>query len=274
MKTAQLCDKYLAEYAPRKKSAGNDAWLVAKYVRPELGDMLVINVKYAHVDRLHQKLKKTPFAANRCLSLLSIMFKLAERWELRERGTNPCIGIERFKEPKRKRYTSEDEARAVLTALNARWDKYPLEVALILLELYTGARPGELKNIEWSWIHGTRVELPDSKTGEGTIFLNPQALAVVSRLPQARRWVIGPDVNARYVWASVLDDTGIKDLRMYDLRHSYASFGLQAKQSLGEIGSILRHTTPATTHRYVHLSPAHGQRVTDEIGAHMKTIGL
>lgn len=248
-----LCERYLAEHGRHKKTAAGDAWMIKKYILPEFEDLRAADVRFAHIANLHRRLKAKPYLANRLLSLLSKMFHLAELWEMRPSGSNPCQHVTRYAEKKRKRYLSALEARAVMTAVEARFDKHPLECGLLLLELLTGARPSELKTATWSMIQGDRLEHDDTKTGQRTIYLSPQALAVLARIPRCREWIIGPDVNARYVWASVLGDTKLLNLHMYDLRHAFASFGLAAGFSLPQIGGLLGHSSPATTARYAHL---------------------
>lgn len=261
-----LCDRYLDEYAGSKKTAAGDRWMIEKYIRPALGKKNAFELRYGDVQKLHTKMKATPYQANRVLSLLSTIFSMAERWEIDLPRGNPCRFVKRYPEKKRRRYLSEIEAKAVFSAVEQRFDKYPLECALLLLELYTGARPSELKTALWEMVDGNRLEHDDTKTGQRTIYLNPQALAVIARLPRARKWIIGPDVSARYVWASVLGETKIKNLRMYDLRHSFASFGLDADLTLPKLQELMGHASPVTTMRYAHMMKDGGKASADAIG--------
>lgn len=274
MLVSQLCDRYLREYAGGKKTAGADRRMIDRYIRPEMGHMAVTEIRYTHAQQLHHSLRKTPYQANRVLSVLSMLFTMAERWEIDLPRGNPCTHVQRFKEKKRRRYLSKIEAMAVFRAIQQRFDKHPLECALLLLELYTGARPSELKTALWSMIDGDRIEHDDTKTGQRTIYLPPQALAVLAQLPRSRQWIIGPDVSARYVWASVLDDTKIENLRMYDLRHSFASFGLAGGLSLPKLQELMGHSSPYTTMRYAHLSRDGGTESVGVVGEQLKGIGL
>lgn len=258
MLVSELCDRYLREYASSKKSAAGDAHLIAKHIKPTLGALTVQRVRYANITTLHTRLKRTPYQANRVLSLLSILFELAEKWELRDKGTNPCRQMKRYRESRRIRYLTEDELKRIVEALEAKFVDRPLEAGLLLLLLYTGARKGEIVSLMWDDIYADEIRLPDSKTGQRSIFLIPQAVGVLNRLPRNHARVVG-DVNVRYVWAAVLQECGIKDLRIHDLRHSFASVGVSAKLSMPQIGGLLGHSSPATTARYAHLLPSEGR---------------
>lgn len=273
MLMSQLCDRYLADHARFKKSWAGDRNIIDLHIRPALGHKPVASVRYAHVAKLHGQLRKTPYQANRVLSVLSIMFTLAERWEfdLPPKG-NPCSAVKRYPEKRRRRYLLDNELKALISALEARFEKYPLEAGLLLLLLYTGARCGEIKAARWEDIHRTVIYLEDSKTGQREIYLTPQALSVLSRLPRARRHIIGPDINPRYTWASVLDDTGLKNLRIHDLRHCYASVGISARLSLPVIGGLLGHGSPKTTQGYAHLVSTMGEAAALEIGQRFESI--
>lgn len=269
----QFCDRYLDEYAIGKKTYANEKWMADRYVRGNRHlPATVEKVEYEHIQKIHVSLRGKPYLANRVLSLLSIMFTLAERWKIRPRGTNPCVGVQRFKELKRHRYLTDQEICSLICTLNTKFLTSPIEAGAILLLLYTGARCGEIKTAEWDNIVGTELHLPDSKTGQCIVFLTPQALAVLARIPRSRRWVIGPDVQLRYVWASVLGDAGIKNFRLHDLRHAFASVGISADLTLGKIGPLLRHSSPETTQRYSHLVPSEGRAAAVAIGHRFTSI--
>lgn len=263
----QFCNRYLDEYAAGKKTFAHEFSMIKCHIRGnKCLPATVEKVEYEHIQKIHVSLAATPYLANRVLSLLSMMFTLAERWKLRPKGSNPCGDVKRFKELKRYRYLTDTEIREIITHTEDHFKRYPLEAGAILLLLYTGARCGEVKAAEWDNIVGTELHLPDSKTGQCIVFLTPQALAVLARIPRSRRWVIGPDTELRYVWASVLRDAGIKNFRLHDLRHAFASVGISADLTLGKIGPLLRHSSPETTQRYSHLIPSEGRAAAMAIG--------
>lgn len=267
---SDLCDRYVNEFASCKKTAAGDRWMIAKFLLPRFGAEQVAAIRFGSVFKFHAELNSTPYLANRLLSLLSRLLTLAGQLDVPNLPANPCRFVKRFPEKKRRRYATIPEMIAVVDAIEARFEKYPLECALLLLELYTGARPSELKTALWSMIDGERLEHDDTKTGQRTIHLSPEALTVLARLPRPRQFIIGPDINARYIWASILKETGITNLRMYDLRHSFASFGLELGYTLPQIGELLGHSSPTTTARYAHLAKERGKTLADGIGAHIR----
>jgi integrase len=210
-------------------------------------------------------MRGTPFQANRVVALLSKMLSLAERWGLRPDGSNPTRHVERFREKARQRYLSEAELARLGDALaeSESMDLDSIEaVAAIRLLLFTGARMGEILTLRWDDVDLERrcLRLPDSKTGAKLIQLNAPALEVLASLKQRSEWVLpGKDPKKRYVnlakpWARISQRAELDDVRVHDLRHSFAAVGAGAGGSLLVIGGLLGHKSAATTARYAHLS--------------------
>jgi hypothetical protein len=112
---SDLCAEYLEVHAPRKRSAGGDKAKIDQYIIPRFGKRLINDISFSDIDRLHRSLKKTPYAANRIVALVSKMFVLANKWEWAEK--NPAKGIERFPEERRERFLSPDEIGRLSHAL-------------------------------------------------------------------------------------------------------------------------------------------------------------
>jgi len=145
-----LIDRYLAEHAPRKRerSRQEDESLIRQWIRPELGNKRVADLRHADVERLHRKItaKGVPIRANRAAALLSKMFSLAAtRWEMR--SDNPCRGLERNTEEKRNRYLTGDELRRLTEALAVHRNQAAANAIRLLL--LTGARRGEVLGATW-----------------------------------------------------------------------------------------------------------------------------
>jgi len=201
--------------------------------------------------------------ANRCVALLSKMMNLAERWKLRPVGSNPCRGLEKFKERKVERWLNSDELARLGDALNV-YEGSPYAVAAIKLLAFTGARLGEVLGLRWEWVDFDRGEarLPDSKTGAKTVHLPPPALSVLSELPrvEGNPFVIAGVksgsalVNLEKPWRVIRKAAGLHDVRLHDLRHAFASTAVMGGMSLPIIGRILGHKQIATTQRYAHLA--------------------
>jgi integrase len=136
--------------------------------------------------------------------------------------------------------------------------------AAIRLLVFTGARLNEVLTARWDWldIPAGELRLPDSKTGAKVIHLNPPALAVLAALPRAAGnpfLIVGGKagrhlVNLEKPWRRVRKAALLNDVRLHDLRHSFASVGAAGGLSLPLIGGLLGHSQPATTARYAHLA--------------------
>lgn len=265
---ADLCDRYEERHLPKKKRQRDDKGIIANHIKPELGKIKVAALKVTDVEDLHVKLKPTPYMANRVLSCLSKMMNLAEKWEMRPQGTNPCQHVGKFREAKRKRYMRPEEAVEVYRRLTHWGGKYPEQAAFLWLLIYTGARPAEIAAARADQRQGNRFELAEHKTAstgnDRVIFLPPQAVEVLDKLGKTRNGTITGIQSPRHLWRKILADEAFKemgrkkaapltDLRMYDLRHSFASAGLMAGLTLDQIGELLGHASSTTTKRYAHL---------------------
>ena len=137
-------------------------------------------------------------------------------------------------------------------------------VAAMRLLLLTGCRKGEILNLRWSEVdlEVGELRLPDTKTGPRTISLSPEAATVLSRIPRlpGNPYVIPRKVRGKVMrnlndpWDIVCERAGLKDMRLHDCRHSYASRALTLGESLPMIGRRLGHTQVETTVRYAHLA--------------------
>lgn len=206
------------------------------------------------------------------LAVLSKAMNLAELWDIRPKGTNPCKGIQGNGERKRKRYLSSDELERLMAALDqfakagVRW-RFAQLIRLLLL---TGCRVREIMCAQWSWIdeQATVLTIPadNHKTGSSgddrKVHLPPAAVSILRELRHRSNtdWVIagnlsdGHLVGYWYMWSELLKSAQINNLRVHDLRHSWASYAItQAGLTLPQVGGLLGHASPQTTARYAHL---------------------
>lgn len=280
---ADLCDRYLADHADARKkatSADEDRRLIERFIRPQLGKRQVADITRADVGKLHQGLRETPYQANRVLALVSKMMNLAEKWGLRPDGSNPCRHVEKFKEAKRERYLSADElARLgdVLAEGERTATERPSVIAAIRLLVLTGCRVSEILTLQWRHVDvgSACLQLPDSKTGAKTVHLNAPALAVLAAIEreEGSPWVIlgakrgSHLVNLEKPWRCIRTRAGIEDVRLHDLRHSFASVAVGLGEGLPMIGKLLGHTQTQTTARYAHLAADPVKAATERVGA-------
>lgn len=284
---ADLGDLYITDHLPRKRpsSQAEDKSIIAKVIKPRIGNRKVAAVTHADINRLHREISKsTPTRANRIVALLSKMFSLAikEGW----RADNPCRGIERNPEEKRNRYLSSEELGRLTMTLSECRDARA--AGIVRLCLLTGCRRGEALAATWDQLDldaGTWIKL-GATTKQKTEHRVPLSAAAVTLLtsileaapkgedgePGSRFVFPGksadvPLTNIRDSWQAIRVAAGIPDVRLHDLRHTYASILASAGLSLPVIGALLGHTQPATTARYTHLFDDPLRKATDIVGA-------
>jgi len=267
---SELAARYLAEHAEAKKkpkSLHEDTRLLERIIKPKLGGKKVLEVVRSDISDLHHGLGETPTQANRVLALLRKMFNLAEQWGFRPDGTNPCRHVQQFKEKKRRRFLSADELTslgAVLAKAEAEGSEPLIAIACFRLLIFTGARLAEILTLKWEFVKWEldMILLPDSKTEFKALPLSGPVREVLERLPvvQGNAYVLPGRkkgkhiVGVQHVWQRIRKAADIGNVRLHDLRHSYASVGAAAGLGLPIIGALLGHTQASTTQRYAHLA--------------------
>ena len=294
---AELSDRFLREYvAVRCKP-----WTVMTYrgalerwILPALGRLTVGAVNHGHVAALHYRLRDIPYRANQVVAILNRMFRLAEVWGLRRAGDHPCRAIRKYRERPRERFLSEEEFRRLGRVLDeveaeageGRRGRLGASVAASLrLLMLTGCRRNEILTLRWEEVdlEAGELRLRDSKTGPRVVPLPTAAVSVLAALPRVpgNPWVIpgakpgGHLSNLNDHWLRIRARAGLDDVRIHDLRHSFASRALALGESLPTIGRLLGHGQVATTARYAHLArdavKASASRVADSIAGDIRT---
>lgn len=251
---------------------------VELFINPKIGSHRIIDVTRADVVEMHQSMKATPYQANRTLGVLSIMFTVAHAWGVRTDGMNPCWKVKRYKEVKRERYLTSDElARLgkVLRETNAEREA----AYCIQLLLLTGCRLGEIQKLKWEYVDldAGLLRLPDSKTGAKLVAIGQAVVKLFKSIPKVSNnpYVITGTIEDQHLtdmqkpWRRLRKRAGLDDVRIHDLRHSFASDALQLGEDLTMIGRLLGHTQVQTTARYAHLKTdpirAAANKVSDAI---------
>ena len=281
---ADLGRRFLEEYVPvHCKPSTREEYRrsVRLFVDPVIGELRVPEVQRKDIAALHHGLRDKPYQANRTLGVLSKMFSLAEVWGWRPDGTNPCRHVKRYKEHKRERFLSPEETERLGQVLREAEEEMPSAVAAFRLLLLTGCRMSEIRDLRWEYIKDDCIELPDAKTGGRVVPLGPEARAVLSAIPREEDnpWVIAGRLPGSHLtdlqrpWRRIRKQAGLEDVRIHDLRHSFASRALALGESLTMIGKLLGHTQVQTTARYAHLARDSIQtaaaRITGSIGGNL-----
>ncbi|MAZ03673.1 MAG: integrase [Sneathiella sp.] len=281
---AQLCDIYLENGVGTKKAStiATDRGRIERHIKPLLGRKRVPDVTRADIKRFLQDVangktsldQKTGLrgraivkggkgTATRTVGLLGGIFSYAFDCGLIE--TNPVRGVKRFADKKGHRYLSQHELVALGQALVDGEERglNPQALNILKLLVFTGARKGEIETLRWDAVDfdGGYLRLADSKTGQKAIPLNAGALEILSKLPslEGSPFVFpahrseGHYEGTPKVWRIIRSMAGLDDVRLHDLRHSFASIAVSGGASLPIIGALLGHTDNATTQRYAHL---------------------
>jgi integrase len=287
---AELIDRFESEHLPRKRAstARDYRRMLDNHIRPHFGaHAKVADVTFTDVDALHRKITRSgaAYAANRCVAIVSKMFSLAVRWRMCE--TNPAKGVERNTEHHRRRYLSGNELSRLVAALADHPDRQVADAVRFLL--LTGCRRGEALGMRWADVDpGKGVwSKPPSSTKQKTFHevpLSAPARALLARIreeqtaqdPKRPRGAFvfpsaasatGHLVEIKKSWAALTRAAGISDLRLHDLRHSYASALVSSGASLPLIGAMLGHASPTTTARYSHMFADPQRAAAERIGS-------
>jgi integrase len=241
------------------KGARND--LRNRFV-PFFGDIPIASIARSDVNRWRDSMASRSGSFNSCLPILSALMQEAEVFGYRRSGSNPCRGVARYKRKSKERFLSTAEYRQLAGVLEDAKGEMPVAVPLVWLLIFTGARVGEISGMRWEWVKGERIFLPDSKTGAKVLYLNAPARAVLDRLSAGGRAGLiftSPRSSARPFnlspsWTVLRARAGLTDVRIHDLRHSFASVAIRDGISLTMISRLLGHALPETTERYAHLA--------------------
>lgn len=236
-----------------------------KSIGPKLGKKKVQDVTFNDCEALHRALTMDrPIRANRVIEVVRRMFNLAIRWGWIDR--NPAIGIEKNPENKRERYLSQDEIARLIAALDSHHRRTSCDA--IKFMLFTGCRKGEALNARWDQFDGElKIWTKEAAfTKQKRLHRVPVSSVITDLLIKRRSDSVSKYIFAgangdaltdvKKTWTTVIRNAEIDNVRIHDLRHTFASIGISQGQSLHIVGAMLGHTQPNTTARYAHLFDA------------------
>lgn len=263
---AFIHERYLPFVKSYKRSWHTDEGLLRNHVEPQWGKRYLDEITKQDIIALITSHRDThaPGSCNRLLILLRYVFNLALKWEVAGVKSNPTAGFPLMEENNKcERYLSKEEAAALYAALGQSENRM-LQFIIPMLIL-TGARKREVLDAKWVDFDLDRRtwRIPISKSGKARyVPLSDGAVALLNTVPRTLKcpWAFAnPDTGKPFVsifasWHTARTLAGLADVRIHDLRHSFASFLVNAGRSLYEVQKILGHTQIKTTQRYAHLS--------------------
>ena len=261
-----MAERYMPFVKGYKKSWVSDDCYTRNHLLPVFGKKHLDEITKHDVIAFHHGVKAKGLAlgtANRCLILLRYAMNLAVRWEIPGITKNPTKDVPLFEDTnKKERYLTETEAQMLYCAVKASVN--PMLQYIIPMLFLTGARKREVLDAKWEEFDLERRQWRVSVTKAGKpryVPLSDGVIQLLTTMPREHRiWVfpnpktLKPYVSIFCTWDTARNAAGLADVRIHDLRHSFASFLVNAGRSLYEVQKILGHTQIKTTQRYAHLS--------------------
>lgn len=266
-KISELCSAYLELHAKPHKNVVSyieDERRINNVILPRFGMMKLSELKSVDLQALHNEFSVLPYKANRLLSLLTKMFNLAIQWEWID--SNPTRGISPYKEQPRTRWLNEQELSRLWKVLNL-YETQSISNIIKLL-LLTGARSHEVLKATWDQFDLDKAvwTKPSHTTKQQKMEhcpLSLSALNIIKKLNEVKADSVHlfpgkipgkPLQTIKKSWATIRNRANLSDVRLHDLRHTYASHLVSSGLSLSIVGKLLGHTQASTTQRYAHLA--------------------
>ncbi len=273
--------RYLPYAFATKKAAPWEEIIQRVHLLPAFGDYPLHEISKGLISSFVMSKQQASYKAgsiNRMISILKVSLTKAVEWEVGGLEASPAKGVKLLKDPpKLDRYLTPEEAKRLLGEL--RSSKAPMLRFIIPFLLFTGARKREALDAQWKDIDwANRLWLiPITKSGKPRVVpLSDQAIQVLNQTKSELetlglgdvKWVFpNPDTAKPFVgifhsWNKCRQAVGLGEVRIHDLRHSFASALVNRGMTLYDVKEALGHSNILTTQRYAHLSP---QRLRDAV---------
>lgn len=275
----------MQQYAPyiknHKRTWKNDIGVLKARVFPRIGSLPLNHIEPIDIAKLQNYLAEAnykPATINQTFNIVKAIFNCAIRWKFLQLGENPCCDVKPINDlNERERYLTKQELNRLFRVLDAHKNK--LVSNIIRMLILTGARKREIADLRWSEVDLEKltITIPPSRSKTKRVHVIPLSRAAVDLLQSLPRdpeipWVFfNPRTKKsrncfHWTWASIRRQAGLEDLRLHDLRHSYASFLVNSGRSLYEVQRLLGHQSPRMTMRYAHLAPSALLDATNVVG--------
>jgi integrase len=259
-------DSYLPFVATYKRSWKTDETILRIHTLPGLGKLRLDEIGTDRVVALVGQMRNKGYAggtSNRVVIILRYLFNLAIKWKVPGVINNPTAGVEMGSEVQRNRFLTKEETQRLVSAIST--DENTTAANAILLLLLTGGRRNEITHARWEHVmwEERKLHVPLSKSGKPRwISLSEAAISLLRSLPRAddNDYIFPSPVTGRpspslwFPWDRIRQRAGLEDVRLHDLRHSFASFLVNGGVSLYIVQALLGHANARTTQRYAHLA--------------------
>ncbi|MBX9847032.1 MAG: tyrosine-type recombinase/integrase [Xanthobacteraceae bacterium] len=278
-------DRYLPHVKSYKRSWCTDETVLRVHILPVLGSQYVDLIRAEPIAALVERMREKGYATgttNRVVIILRHIFNLARKWRVPGVTENPTAGINLAPDVNRERFLSLDEAQRLIASIEQ--DENQVAAKAIMLLLLTGARRNEITHARWEYLDWEKRTLlvPVSKSGKPrSIALNATAMEMLRSISRDSRspYILPspvtdqPSPSLFFPWQRIRARAGLPDLRLHDLRHSFASFLVNKGVSLYVVQGLLGHANTRYTQRYAHLTPDTLREAAETVGTVIAGVG-
>ena len=284
-----VCEQYMPHALATRRAAEQDWGLFYNHIFPVFGEMTLCEISKTNISGFMLKKRQSGYKAstcNRLLARLKATLSYAQEIEVPGFDKNPAFGFRQYQEPPHlDRFLSQIEAKRLLESI-ALSDS-PILKFIVPFLLVTGARKSEAMKAEWSHIDFAIRQwvVPISKSGKPRyIPLSNSEINILNDLRDFTASKLGetkyvfpniitgkPYTQLFYPWDVARKRAGLADVRMHDLRHSFASALVNEGMTLYDVKEILGHANISTTQRYAHLSNQRLMNAASKAGEHYIT---